>query len=231
MGRSQQVGPLLVMVLLTWLIVAGQRQTRSVRRSRVASLDLKLRELHLREDELRLTIENIAAERVQAVSMRAELLSSTMASSLELQRVLDDQRVLDREMADAYGRAHNATRLKDSLVAKVDAACQKHGAPIPKDLAEARALVLAEQTTLEKLASELDAARQRAAAAAARVADDALAAEAEAAVAVTAEPLTAEPPATEPRKRRHRRNRKRRSALDNSTVSNATLGNQSLAVR
>ena len=227
-----QLWPVVAMALLTWVIIFGQRQKRAARRDRVSSLDAKLRELHAREDEARVTIENLAEERVRVVSQRAELLSTTMETSLELQRVLNEQRAQDRDLADAYARAHNATKLKDKLAAEVDGACQKHGQPVPAELKAARAAVLQAQSALESLADELTAARQHATAAAGRVADDALAEAAEVPPPTTVAPTTAPPVPTlgetetaAPRRRRRRRKRHLNNVTEvpsNSTVANAT---------
>jgi hypothetical protein len=178
----------------------------------VASFDAKLRELHAHEDELRLSIDALAAERVRIVAQRADVISGTMNTSVQLQRVLDEQRLQDRELSEAYDRTRNATRLKDALAVKVDGACQKHGGAVPPELEAARAMLHEEQRLLDGVAAKLDIARQRAAEVAVHAADDALAEEAEV-VAVH----TTVPPVTEQRRRRRRRRRHPHTEDGNST--------------
>jgi hypothetical protein len=141
-----------LVALVTWGIISQQQRSRMVRRRTLSAFDDEMLKLERQQQLLGAQIEVSVTARADLLAERAEVLTRVMQASVELQRVLDDQRAQDKSLSYLYDEIVNATKALDKIRAEAAEACPERGRPASVELQAARQRVVDAQLALEAAA-------------------------------------------------------------------------------
>jgi hypothetical protein len=141
-----------LVALVTWGIISQQQRSRMVRRRTLSAFDDEMLKLERQQQLLGAQIEVSVTARADLLAERAEVLTRVMQASVELQRVLDDQRAQDKSLSYLYDEIVNATKALDKIRAEAAEACPERGRPASVELQAARQRVVDAQLALEAVA-------------------------------------------------------------------------------